>query len=247
MKKDTNNGVRRSLEIVKQISFSKDGLSFSHLKESLGNVTPATLSRLLKVLIEEEWVEKNEEGIYISGKEAKLLTYYQSPEKNKIEIIDNAIKDLAEKTGESAAFAEYAGAGFAFKSKHEMGESFHFIDINKRSTDIFKNGFGIMTLAWQSEAEQQKVLSSDKERAKRFNDNWPQTWKEVREKKVRVSTDNGIRVVSPVMLHDGKTFIGTVGISIIPKELSENDVEKHKEAVLYAAREISDKINKIML
>jgi hypothetical protein len=38
-----------------------------------------------------------------------------------------------------------------------------------------------------------------------------------------------------------------VGISIIPKELSENDVEKHKEAVLYAAREISDKINKIML
>lgn len=243
MKPKSSPGIRLSLKILSLLS--RGGLSFGQLQEALGGPTAATLSRNLKVLTEEDWVAKGEDQIYrLAGAMTRASCSYLTAKTGMVQILP-LVEELAESTGESAAFARWDGEGIVFTAKKEMADSFHYIPLGRRNTHNSYNGFNITCLAYLPEGFE---LASAKPRLgsvfSREEEIRP-CFERIRREEVFFCHDTVMRVTAPVFygqLKDKQEKIpaGVLGVSLIPREIPSGKIEEIKKKVREAAGKAGD-------
>ncbi|MBN2714123.1 MAG: helix-turn-helix domain-containing protein [Planctomycetes bacterium] len=230
-------GLRTSLDILRLISERPEAVPFNELKESLSLAAP-TLSRLLKVLMDEGWVYKEENGSgYAVGDLFRHISHRVAGTVSREEAMTPIVKWLARKTGESAGYVEWAGAGFQFMAKQEMPDSYHYIPTLQINGDVFHNGFGVTCLAWQEPGVQARVLG--RQELPQASEIIYGRLAVVRNERFLKSIDKGIRFIAPVLNRKTEAFIGAMGVSTIPRDIDEKAEKNLAESVLKAASRAS--------
>jgi len=139
---------RRALSLVETLARVPGGLTFSRLETAIG-VSAASLSRLLKMLLNEGWVENEPSGKYAIAARMMTLARHLNGHWSEHEILEPVVQELARLTGHSACFARFANDAFTLTAKTEMPSSYHFIELFTKNYDNVSNGMGLTLLAYQ--------------------------------------------------------------------------------------------------
>ncbi|HOK04177.1 MAG TPA: hypothetical protein P5105_06715 [Victivallales bacterium] len=154
--------VNRTFKILKICSKSSCGVSFTELKKELNPIAPGILSRLLKTLVIENALIKNEAGLYTCGKLLKELSLNLKEPINIRECTTNLLKALAQDSGFSAAYFELREGGLFLLAKSEVSDGFHYIDIERAMGNLLKHSFSHIAIAY-GESYTLKMLNIPKD------------------------------------------------------------------------------------
>lgn len=230
---------RRALSIVDALSRAPEGLSFSRLESEIG-VSAASLSRLLKMLLNEGWIETEQRGRYVVGARTMTLARHLSGHWSEHEIIEPVVKDLAIATGHSACFARFANDSFVLTTKTEMPSSFHFIELYFKHYELHDNGMALTLLAYQ-EPETARYLLEEQ-----IGDNDIEEFvallQKIRRDGYHISREGAVtRIAIPVHQGVGHTVKGVVAIAAI--NMNTNETEECLNSVRIAAEEAERRLN----
>jgi DNA-binding IclR family transcriptional regulator len=140
------------LALVEAIGREPQASTFSELAERL-DLSDASLSRLLKVLVEEAWLrQERPSGRYIVGHRTLALAHALRSYGLHSPLVQGSVMSLAHVSGHSACVASFQGDFFVLVAKFEMLNSYHFIDVFVPNTDWIDNGMGQFLLAFQPAA-----------------------------------------------------------------------------------------------
>ncbi len=233
----SNAGLRNSLQILSVISEHKVGVQFTELKKLCGGLSSGTLSRLLKVIIEEGWCEKGNEGFYHAAGKFRLAADNISGANNRESLIQNRLIRLAESSGESAALVNWNENGYmTFRNKHEMPESYHYLNIGKTNNSYAVHGFGMIGVAYSCDRARQQLIA-DYQGTEQQRTAYSQIIMQAREDGIIMAQDKGIRIASPVLTKD-ENFVGVCGISLLPREITDEQKQNYFDLVKEAARDL---------
>ena len=124
-------------------------LSFSEISAKL-DISSASLTRLLKVLIAEDWIIRDTNTKkYSASIRALQLGHSLRNRSPSSEIITPIISELAEVSGHSTCFTAFRGDCFTLLAKKEQRNSYHFIDVFSPNFDWINNAMGTFLLAYQ--------------------------------------------------------------------------------------------------
>ncbi len=224
---------RRALNVVDALSRAPEGLSFSKLESEIG-VSAASLSRLLKMLLNEGWIETEQRGRYVVGARTMTLARHLSGHWSEHEIIEPVIKDLAFTTGHSACFARFANDSFVLTTKTEMPSSFHFIELFFKHYELHDNGMALALLAYQEPETARYLL--EEQVGERDIEDFVALLAKIRADGHHVSREGPVtRIAVPVHQGLGHTVKGVVAIAAI--NMDPNDSGKCLKSVRIAAEE----------
>lgn len=235
---EDNPGLRRSLNILSVISEHPEGINFTNLRIICGDLPSATLSRLLRVITEEGWCHKREDGLYYPGRELVRAANRLSIPENIEELINARIEQLARETGESASYVLWnLRKGITFTHKCEMPDSYHYLDIGKSNTIYHLHGFSRLAMAYHSKEEIEKLFIRIKATDADVQSFFTQQ-ESLQKSGCIIHADRGIRIGATVFNHAGKA-VAIAGISLLPRELGGNEQSELLSSVISAARDIT--------
>jgi DNA-binding IclR family transcriptional regulator len=125
---------------------------FSELRAGLGGLAAPTLSRLLRALVAAGLVSKREDGYRVGPRlerTARRLVGGLDP----ATLVEPVLGQLAETTGDSAAFYGWQDGGMTLRAKHEVPESFHYMPIGQPVPELTLHGFAQALVAALPEHE----------------------------------------------------------------------------------------------
>lgn len=236
---------RRALAIIDALAKSPGSTSFSQLETEIG-VSAASLSRLLKMLLDEGWVENDKDGKYIVGSRMMILARHLHGHWSENEILSPIIQDLAQACGHSACFARYANDSFVLTAKTEMPSSFHFIDLFFKAYRMIDNGMAMALLAFQSPDEVNGLL--EEQTSEDNIDRELALFETIRKDGYHISEAGAVtRITAPVRWGVGHTVKGAVSVAAIGLERAkaEQILESVREAAAESERRLQH--NALML
>jgi DNA-binding IclR family transcriptional regulator len=235
--------IHRAFDVLNLLAANRKGLSFTVLKTTMDNMPSPTLSRLLKYLMADELVVKTTKGDYAIGTAFLELARKTLNGYTLGEIIHPFVVELAETTGQSAAYAELTENAFVLRSKYEQPGSFHYIALNEQSPYIYENGFGMVCLAYQDTETIERMLDGV------IPDYTQEQRHELYEELARIKEDGCHvfrydelllkRIIAPVFFSDTKTFAGAIGVTMIMRSLTEEERTHYCKCVTRIADKIS--------
>lgn len=229
------SGVRQALTILRALG-QQHPMTFSALLHACGNWPKATLTRILKPLLEMGWVEKTPSGAYAPGSEFQSASAAMIHKPSFVERLRPVVDHLAEETGQSAAYVEWVtGGGFIFKYKKEMPDSFHHLGVGETNPAILTHAFGILGLAFQSDSMIDRMLQEKCDLDPDGIVFWRRLLRGLRQTRFLQHLDYGLRFAAPVFEKEGGPFCGVIGISMIPRDLTTDEELGFRDAVLRAA------------
>lgn len=230
---------RRALSVVDALSRAPEGLSFSKLEIEIG-VSAASLSRLLKMLLNEGWIETEQRGRYVVGARTMTLARHLSGHWSEHEIIEPVVKDLAIATGHSACFARFANDSFVLTTKTEMPSSFHFIELYFKHYELHDNGMALALLAYQEPDTARYLL--EEQIGDADIEEFVALLQTIKRDGHHVSLEGAVtRIAVPVHQGVGHTVKGVVAIAAI--NMNPNETDQCLKSVSLAAEEAERRLN----
>lgn len=209
--------LRRGIKILEFVSRKRAGSTFGEIRAGFPDMTPATLTRLLKSMLDEELLAKAAGARnYQIGPKARHLAVTILGTLSNGEIIRPAVVELAEQSGESALFTEFENDAIRLIVKSEVADGFHYMDENKLNPNLSTHAFGITCLAFQP-AEILRNMLKLKKLNGMSREKYMETFERIRSEKIFVNLaddrENLVRITSPVFHGESGTFAGAIGIS----------------------------------
>ena len=242
-------GFRRGVWVLKVLARYPEGCTFGQLQKQLDDLPAPTLSRLLKVMVDERMVAKDPAaGIYKTGPLAFNLSRRFLGRATVPEVMQPIVDQLAEVTGESAAYAEYENSSIIFLATKHMPQSFHYMEIGSPNTKVAYHGFGQICLAHLPEGKTDLAVRKspvplplpEKQYRARLN----KIKKDGYFIEYRESQDVVTRVIAPVFKGKGGTFLGALGITALANKLTTDRKRNYIAAVTEAAAQATELIKK---
>lgn len=228
-------GLRRSLAILEHLSLRRKGIAFNQLRRLLGDAPPATVSRLLKVLQEEGWVEKSEQGAWVAGPAYVQAGHRLAGGDSIGDRVLPLVADLAQATGETAAFVQWQRDGFVFRAKCEMPDSYHHIGLGLKNRDVTVNGYGTACLAFQNPAAVDAYFRDHPAPNRSAERRLRARLADIAAAGFHQSTEKGLRFLAPVFAPPDEVLLGIMGISLLPRPLKRQEQDRYRRAVLERA------------
>lgn len=225
---------RRALAVVEAVSRAAHGGTFSDLSARL-SLSDASLTRLLKVLLDEQWIrQERPSGRYFVAHRMLALAHDLRGVGLHNPLVQGEVTTLAHVTGHSACVATFHGDYFTLVAKFEMLGSYHFIDLFLPNTDWIDNGMGRFLLAFQPE----HMVSLIYRRV--FGTEVPQehwrTFERIRRNGSHVSEEETVtRVMAAVEGGAGNAVEGVIAIAALKSKAI--DVDAAMAQVRHAAAE----------
>lgn len=230
-KKYTSPGVRQCLKILSWIARSPQGIGFNELRERVFQLPGATMTRHLKVLLEENWVVKDDRGLYLPGPAylcaVTNLTGRPDPEAMVRPVLDR----LAQESGQSAALAEWDRGGIRFRFVKEMARSYRYPDGTELLRDVFEHPFGLTALAYLSDSLVEWNWESRPGELPGTAEELHGKLERIRTQGFWVETYGCCRVCAPVLYGNGD-LMGVIGLSVL------GEGERFVPMVMDAARDL---------
>lgn len=230
---------RRALIILDTLARAPEGLSFSKLEAEIG-VSAASLSRLLKMLLNEGWIDTEQRGHYVVGARAMTMARHLSGHWSEAEIIEPVVRTLAFETGHSACFARFANDSFVLTTKTEMPSSFHFIELYFKHYELHDNGMALTLLAYQTPETALYLLEEQVGEAEIAR--LDEQLQRIRRDGYNISKEGAVtRIAVPVRQEPSHTVRGVIaiaGINVDPK-----DAASSLKSVVAAAEEAERRLD----
>ena len=112
----------KGLDILETLQSSYEPLSFSELKERI-NVSPASFARFLKLLLQREYIVRNEQGLYSIGIRAIQVGLSGLERLPLTAITRSHLKEITETTEESSEISLFEEGTFTFLHREECQRS----------------------------------------------------------------------------------------------------------------------------
>ena len=178
------------------------------------DMSSASLSRLLRMLLDEGWVRNDGDGSYVAGAKLLQLGRHLNGHWSEHELVEPIVQRVALRTGHSSCFARFANDCFVLTAKTEMPSSYHFIDLFWDNRDLITNGMGMALLAYQ-EQEVAAFFIEEKAGAERVAD-LLDLLADIRRDGHYVSRENHVlRIMAPVRAGLGNRVKGLIAIAAI--------------------------------
>lgn len=230
---------RRALALVEAISRDPRAATFSELAERL-SLSPASLTRLLKMLVDEGWIrQERPNGRYAVAHRA--LTFAHSLRSFGLHspLTQGVVTSLAHVSGHSACVATFQGDFFMLVAKFEMLNSYHFIDVFVPNTDWIENGMGQFLLAFQPEDVVE--LTYRRTFGRSVPDEHRKRFARIREDRSYVSNEGSVVRVMAAMQHADDAPISSV-MAVAAIGSDKIDVNDTMKKVLKAATEATRRL-----
>lgn len=233
------SALRRGLAVLRLLAQEKQPCSFARLLTIEPGLTAASLSRLLRVLIDEELVVKDgSSGLYSPGKAIYRLAHETIGSVSEREILQPVVTALAASTRHSAAWFEIVGTGAVLSGKAEVEEGFHYIQVHQPMPQLLHHGFGQVIVAWSTPAAGEKFLSVHGPAPKPY-ERYRRRLEEIHAGRVTVedllAPPARTRIVAPVFRGDGCGLVGSLGITFPSLDLPVKESRELENAVRTAA------------
>ncbi|HBC85725.1 MAG TPA: hypothetical protein DCZ94_02095 [Lentisphaeria bacterium] len=223
MRKSLVNGnsslisLRRGIRVLEFVSLKNGGRTFGEIRTEFPDMTPATLTRLLKSMLDEALLAKSDDSRnYQTGEKAKRLASAILGKVSIAETIRPALDELSETSGESALFTEFENDAIRLLVKSEVADGFHYMDENGVNPNISTHAFGITCVAFQP-LEIIKLLLAKGRLKGMSRDKYLKLFEKIRSEGIFVNkTDdkkNLMRITAPVFFGDSGEFAGAIGVS----------------------------------
>lgn len=141
----TAPGLENGLKILEMVADNK-GIGFNQLKTELG-LSPASLNRYLKTLMERNYIKKNENQQYIIGKRMMEI----SKDQGELEVVATKVQPLLENIsailGSTSIFFYFKQGRMICTSKFMVREGLTMQDIGESRTDYVLHPWGYLLLA----------------------------------------------------------------------------------------------------
>ncbi len=140
---------RRSLRLIEILAEPPHEKTFSELAERM-QLSGASLTRLLKMLVDEKWVrQRQSNGRYALGFRTLRFGHALRGFGLQSAQVQGVVASLAYNVSHSACVAAYQGNCYVIVAKTEIHNCYHFIDVFAPNTDWIDNGMGQFLLAHQ--------------------------------------------------------------------------------------------------
>lgn len=231
---------RRALSIVERVAQRRGGLSFSELAVQTG-LSAASLTRLLKMLVDEDWLHHHSrDAPYSVGSRLLQLADGLRVSDPGIEIAAPVMRRLSARLQHSACIAAIREDHFVLSAKAERRDSYHFIDLMTPNLDWIDNGIGQVLLAFQPDAIAEEIYARHYQRALFDAD---------RARFARIRSDRFLsreeghvtRIIAALCPEDAPV---THVLAVAALTASRPDSERLLHEVQQAAREIEDRLNR---
>jgi DNA-binding IclR family transcriptional regulator len=232
---------RRALALIEAISANPQVATFSELAERLA-LSPATLTRLLKVLVDEGWIrQERPNGRYVIGHRTLALAHSLRSFGLHSPLAQGVVISLAHVSGHSACVATFQGDFFMLVAKFEMLNSYHFIDVFVPNTDWIENGMGQFLLAFQPREVVESIYRRTFDRAVP-SDHWAR-FERIRDDKTYVSNEGSVvRVMAAIQQGNDAPISSVMAVAAIkPDRLDVNELmQKVQKAAAEATRRLAE-------
>lgn len=141
----TAPGLESGLKILEMIADSK-GLGFNQLKIELG-LSPASLNRYLKTLIERRFIEKNENQQYIIGKRIVEITRGLGDSDMIAATVQPVLENISASLGSTSMFICFKQGRMICTGKYVVQEGLTMQDVGENRTDYILHPWGFLLLA----------------------------------------------------------------------------------------------------
>ncbi|MBN1674546.1 MAG: helix-turn-helix domain-containing protein [Kiritimatiellae bacterium] len=235
-------GLRRGVAVLRELAGAPQGRSFSDLRRRCEGLAPPTLSRLLKALLEEGLIEKRPgSGCYAVGPTVFGLARAVLGLVSAADVVQPVLDRLAEATGQSSAYFERSGGAMVLVAKREHPESWHYMPVGGTHPKMTRNGFGQLLLAYMEPRALSLFLARTSEPLPLGREAFAARLARIRGQGLFVEKADAApslwRIVAPVLLADGQTPAGAVGITFVKGSLSKPGMDAARRAVRSAAAE----------
>ncbi len=207
-------GLRRGFRLVGLLAKCSEGCTFGELGAAT-ELPPPTLSRILKVLCEEEYVVKRN-GNYALGPAFYTLARRTLGQVDWDETLAAGLERLRQVTRQSAAFFEFAPPDqMLMRAKREATDSFHYMALGAANINLGRNGFGQVITAFAGNKLVARLFETEL-RPVVARPDFEQRLQRIRETGWFIERGESqpyvVRVAAPVT-YDA-TIVGAVGISM---------------------------------
>lgn len=235
-------GLRRGLHVLSYLARHPQGAGFRAMTTTLADIAPSTLTRLLRTLQEEGYIERPER-LYRLTNRARHFGALLSGQRSRIQSIQAAVETLARATGQSAAFFRRDGNRMILETKAEVTDSFHYVPVGGDNPRLFSFAFGLADLAWSDEGE---VRALAREAGV--------PWTGLRKRLDAIRRAGGLteeqerhpglhRVVAPVHAGHAAPPEGALGISFFAVTVDAEATDAYFDAVRQAAEQLSQELD----
>jgi len=216
-------GLRRGLKVVEILAGSEFGFTFNQIKDAFDDLVPSTVSRLLKVLIDEGMIRLDHNSKrYLLAERSKRMAGLIRCKISIAEKMQPYLDRLAKETGLSAAFFQYEDDKAVLMAKSERPEAFHYSGIGSFPGNL-QHAFKLVCFAYLRDSQTNDL---DKNKLQK-----------IRELSVFVNKQDDhsglTRIVAPVFI--GKEFAGALGISFY-RQFNEKELQHLAETVEQTAK-----------
>jgi DNA-binding IclR family transcriptional regulator len=242
MIKEKMPGLKRGLKILSLCSECQDGISFNELRRQCDNLAATTLARILEALLESKMLKKDSQnGKYFLDSAFMEIAGKTMKGRNRGELIQPVLDALTAEIMESSAYFDWTGNLMQLLAKTETYNSFHYMSPLRTWGPLPHDPFGMVCLAQNHELEDFKKIISGPGNFYAPPDILEKDFlfaKEhkylIRERNILKRT-NVIRFVAPVFAGTNGTVIGSVGATMIKRELEPDEEKNIIEKIINAA------------
>lgn len=223
------SGLRRGIKALEVLATAPAGLPFKALQQAFPDLVPSTLSRLLKVLVDEGMVryEAGSRRYSLAERTGELAALIQG-QATIARKMQPLLDRLAASTKMSAAFFEYKDRKIMLTAKAEQPEAFHY------------SGIGSMPAKWSHGMRRLCAAHLPATERKKLGPGQVPGVNKLKRMKVFINTEDDqpglVRICSPVFYKESSSFAGVMGISFY-RRFNTAEMDKLAEMVQQAATE----------
>jgi DNA-binding IclR family transcriptional regulator len=210
--------------------------AFKELLSACDGAASTTLNRLLKSLLDSGHVTKHDAG-YALGPKYLAMVQMAISGRSVEDVLEPLVKELSQRSGDSAAFFRWDGDGIFVNLKFESPNGMHFADIGNRDHPL-EHAFYRVIQAWLSEGELDRLGLNDRSGLE-----------SIRSEKFLMKIEPfyfpHLRLAAPVFRGKGK-ILGALGMSIPAVELSEPERVKRVGLLLEMSTKASEYLQTLL-
>ncbi len=206
--------LKRGFALLNLMANNSEGCSFSQMRQVSSGLSPASLSRLLKVMLEDGLIRKERNGLYYMGESFVGLS--RSALATSEQTYKGLVTEISKATGQSSVIYEWSGHHIELRAGSCAAGGYVYEKAGARA-ELTSNAFGLVVLAYMDEERAGQILINQEGLGEKELKLWQQHRREIRRKGLLVLEEQegswAVHIAGPIFKGKDEKLWGAIGIT----------------------------------